>query len=79
MSQGWVPIDRRTMKRASYSNQPYIDHSENSCSSRPVQPLMLYDPKNDMYSAEPNSRQACWKVHFDPRGAATASPKHKLY
>ena len=79
MSQGWVPIDRRTLQRAGYTNQPYIDQSENRCASRPIQPLMLYNPNNDMYSVEPNSRPACWTVPFTARGGAIAPPKYWLY
>lgn len=79
MSQGWVPIDRRSMRRAGYTNQPYIDQSENSCSARPIQPLMMYNPRDDMYSAEPNSRQACWKVPFDAGRSSVAPPSRSLY
>lgn len=74
----WVPIDRRTLLRAQYSNQPYIDQSENSCHARPIQPLMDYDPNNDMYSHEPNSRPNCAFVPFRGTGAK-APPGRNLY
>jgi hypothetical protein len=79
MSQGWVPIDINSRLRAQYSNQPYIDQSENSCHARPTQPLMNYNPNNDLYSHEPNSRPPCWSVPFVARGGAVAPPGLGLY
>lgn len=74
----WVPIDRDTRLRAQYSNQPYIDQSENQCHARAIQPLMNYDPTNDMYSMEPNKRPYCAFVPFRGTGAI-APPGRGLY
>jgi len=75
----WVPVVRPTWWRAQYTNQPYIDQSENACHARSVQPLMLYNPKKDMYSSEPNSRPPCWSIPFVARDGAKAPPGLGLY
>lgn len=62
-----VPVDTR-LHRAGYTNQPYINNSENQCAARVVSAGGLQYTPQGLYSQEPNTLPPCWSVPFDARG-----------